>query len=123
MKSSEADNKEVKENEEQAPDGSESEDGLIFPPKPKRRRGTYLPPRKVSIIFPSVKSEILCRLAQLTSSKPIDVLQLVPKASTHQLCAFDDLIDATFPAESAKAKKSRPDLSHIMDGQKSPRYC
>ena len=65
---------------EAEPVASDSEDGLIFP-RPKRRRRSYIPLSKLSNIFPEMEAETLCKLAELTSCKPISVLRLVPTAT------------------------------------------
>ena len=108
-------------NKEAEPIASDSEDGSNFP-RLKRRRRSYLPLSKLSKIFPEVEAEVLCKLAELTACKPISVFKLIPAATTKQLCAFDDLVEKTFPAESSVAGELRASSVDVMGKQKGSRY-
>ena len=58
--------------------------------------------KKIAVIFPEVNPGTLCKLADLVTSKPLAVLELVSEATTKQLLAFDGLIESTFVPNKVK---------------------
>ena len=67
----------------------------------KRRRKGYLPLSKVAKIFPDMEPKLLCQLAEMVSFTPLEVLAVVPEATSKQLCKFFDLVDQTKQAPTS----------------------
>ena len=81
----------------------------------KRRRKGYLPLSKVAKIFPDMEPKLLCQLAEMASFTPLEVLAVVPEATSIQLCKFFDLVDQTKQAPASdggrEAKKDESEAT------------
>ena len=81
----------------------------------KRRRKGYLPLSKVAKIFPDMEPKLLCQLAEMASFTPLEVLAVVPEATSIQLCKFFDLVDQTKQAPASdggrEAKKDKSETT------------
>ena len=69
----------------------------IKPPSPDMNKTgqAWLPFSRVYKIFPDLPAKTLCTLVSLTSFKPMDVLAVVPDASSDQLAHFFDIVEET----------------------------
>ena len=58
----------------------------------KRRRAAYIQPSLVSKIFPQLDTKTICQLCEMVESSPLEIQELVPDATTKQVCRFFDLV-------------------------------
>lgn len=73
----------------------------------------WLPFSRVFKIFPDLPTKTLCTLVSLTSFKPMDVLAVVPDASSDQLANFFDIVEETI----SSPKVDLPD-AEVKDKEK-----
>ena len=73
--------------------------------RPKRRRTGYLQLSKVAEIFPKLEPKLLCQVAEMVSVTPLEVLSLIPEATTEQLCKFFDLIEKSKQAPKSDSRR------------------
>ena len=78
---------------EHAMDGDSDDQSIWDRATSKRRRKGYLPLSKVAKIFPDMEPKLLCQVSEMVTFTPLEVLALIPKATTTQLCKFFDLVE------------------------------
>ena len=71
----------------------------------KRRRTGFLQLSKVARIFPNMEPKLLCQLAEMVSVTPLEVLSLIPEATTEQLCKFFDMIEKSKQAPKRDSRR------------------
>ena len=79
----------------------------------KRRRTELLSLSKVSKIFPDLETKLLCQLSEMVDCTPLEIKELILEATTKQLCAFFDLIEA----KAAHKSDSRREQSGLKSGK------
>ena len=73
-----------------------------------------------------MEPKLLCQVAEMVSVTPLEVLSLIPEATTEQLCKFFDLIEKSKQApkrdsrrelleEKAEAKPAKSLLDQLDD--------
>ena len=84
----------------------DSDDRPIWDRARSKRRGTgYLQLSKVAKIFPNMEPKLLCQVAEMVSVTPLEVLSLIPEATTEQLCKFFDLIEKSKQAPKSDSRR------------------
>ena len=78
---------------EHASDGDSDDQPIWDRATSKRRRKSYLPFSKVAKIFPDMEPKLLCQVSEMVTFTPLEVLALIPEATSTQLCKFFDLVE------------------------------
>ena len=72
----------------------------------KRRKIAYLDFTRIAQSLPDVRTDTVCKLAEMAVVKPSNVLKLVPKASTAQIAEFLRIAEE----DNLRGKRSITDL-------------
>ena len=74
----------------------------IDSPPDKRRRLSYINFFEVVKLFPEEKTEVLCKLADLSDITPSKVYSIVPSATTKQICQFLQLAEDSYAKDKVE---------------------
>ena len=91
--------------------GDSSEEQSDYIRRSKRRRRSFVSPSKIIGIFEDLPPTQLCRLAESRNDSPSEVLLIVRKATSSQLCKYFALTDElAAPAAGDSDMESSRDL-------------